>query len=487
MSIRDKAVKGIVWSAIENWGSQAGSLLVFFVLARLLKPEAFGLVAFASIFLAFMQIFLNQGFAQALVQRRELDPEHLDTAFWTNLTIGVALTLIGYTSASPIAQLFRQPELAPILQGFSLLCIITAFGNVQQAILERNLAFRAIALRSLLGTLVGGCVGLIAAISGLGVWSLVYQQIVQELVGTVMLWRASNWRPGLKFSLPHLQHLFGFGISLLGFNLLNFLNTRADDFLIGYFLGPVPLGYYTIAYRILSVMTQVLLSAGTKVALPTFSRLQQDPEQFRQAFHTATQLTSVVAFPIFLGMTVLAPEFVVLFFGSQWTPSIPVLQVLSLAGIFKAVAFFKGSVFIAMGKPIWTFWFGLLNATLNLAGFAIAIRWGIVAVACAYVIRGYLVLPISQWFVSRLIQISFFKYFHNFFIPLISSLIMVTVMLMTKFFLSQLLNQQMLLAVCIAIGIFSYGLVLRWLSPKLFLKLQEFLNIVLTRSKAQNI
>jgi O-antigen/teichoic acid export membrane protein len=487
MNLKEKAVKGIVWSAIQNWGNQAGSLIVFFLLARLLTPEVFGLVALANIFLAFMQVFLNQGFAQVIVQRQDLEPEHLDTAFWTNLAIGILLTITGIASASWIANAFQQPQLTLILQRLSLLFLITPFGNIQQALLERKMAFKAIAIRSLAGTLAGGGVGVLLAFYGWGAWSLVSQQLVQELVGTFVLWIASDWRPGFKVSLRHFQHLFSFGVNILGINLLGFFSTRSDDFLIGYFLGSVALGYYTIAYRILNVMTQLLISTSNQVALPTFSRLQEDSEQFRKVFYAATQLISLVSFPLFLGVAALAPELVLLLFGSQWTPAIPVLQVLCFAGIFRTVNFFKGSVFIAMGKPSWTLWLSLLSSALNLIGFSIAVHWGIVAVASAYVIRGYLVFPIAQWAVSKLIQIPMLKYFQYFISPLSGSLLMVIAMMIAKRIFENIVAMWLSLAICTVIGAVVYGLMIRLFSPKLFQKLLGIVQLAVLRSKSQSV
>jgi O-antigen/teichoic acid export membrane protein len=477
MSIKEKAIKGIVWSVIQNWGSQVVSLIVFFVLARLLAPDAFGLVALANIFLALMQTFLNQGFAQALIQTQELKPEKIDTAFWTNLGIGILLTGMSWIGADVIASLFKQPELAPILRGFSLLFFINSTSNIQQALLERNLKFKAIAIRSLVGTFVGGCVGIIMALSNFGVWSLVCQQIAQEVVGALLLWNASEWRPKFRFSHDYFREMFSFGINILGFNFLSFLNTRADDFLIGYFLGTVALGYYAISYRILGVMTQLLISTANQVALPTFSRLQLDIDKFRQAFYAATQFTSVISFPVFLGVAALAPELVILLFGQQWIPSIPVLQILSFSGIFKSVNFFRNSLFIAMGKPSWSVWIGLLNVVLNLIGFTLAVRWGIVAVASAYVIRGYLVFPIAQWAANRLIKAPFFTYLRLFLVPFFGSLIMVAAILGTKIFLINLVSLQALLPICIVIGIIIYGLIIRLFSPELFKDLLGIINL----------
>lgn len=485
MGIKQKAIRGFVWSAIQNWGSQAGGLVVFFVLARLLPPAAFGLVALANVFLAFMQIFLEQGFAQALIQRKHLEPEHLDTAFWTTVAIGGVLSLLGWIGAGAVANLFNQPQLTPILQWLSLLFLINSFSNVQRAILERRFAFKAIAARSLLAMLMGGITGVGMACLGFGVWSLVGQQMVSELVAVLVLWTASDWRPGLKISAQHFQHLFNFGINILGFNLLSFINTRADDFLIGYFLGPVALGYYSIAYRVLTLMIQLLTSTSNQVALPTFSRLQDDLERFRKAFYLATQFTSAIAFPTFLGMAVMAPQLVSLLFGTQWLPSVPVMQVLAFMGMMQSVSYFKGSVFMAMGKPSWRLWLAMLNASLNIIGFSIAVQFGIVAVALAYVIRGYLIFPIGQWLVSRLIKTPLLTYLKQFIPALTGSLIMAVAMLGTKSLLVDRLSSLPLLFICSAIGAFIYLCSIRIFAPDLFQQFLELLRLALARSSRQ--
>ena len=488
MSIKAKAVRGAFWSAIQGWGSQVGSLAVFFVLAHLLTPDDFGLVALANVCLAFMQIFLQQGFAQALIQRQELEQEHLDTAFWTNLAIGIILMVACVTGADWVASEFKQPRLAPILRAFSLLFLIVSFSSVQQAILERKFAFKATAVRSLLGTFIGGVVGIALAVRGFGVWSLVGQQLVGEFVGVLVLWGASDWRPRLKISSKHFHHLFGFGINILAFNFLGFINNRSDDLLIGYFLGTTALGYYAIAYRILTVMTQLLVNTSSQIALPTFSRLQEDPERFRNAFYTITQVTSLIAFPIFLGIVVVAPELIGTAFGEKWLPSVPVLQVLAFVGILRAVTYFKGSVFLALGKPAWRLWLGLLSATLNLVGFFIAVRWGIVAVSCAYLIRACIIFPIGQWAISRLINIPLIGYLRQFIAPLLSALAMAIAIFATKQILGNFLNPLILilLITCTVIGAIVYGLAIRFLAPQLWQKLRQIVDSALMPSKRQN-
>ncbi|MBW4661154.1 MAG: MOP flippase family protein [Drouetiella hepatica Uher 2000/2452] len=486
MTIKAQTIQGVVWSAIQNWGSQIGSLVVFIVLARLLEPATFGLAALANVVLAFMQVFLEQGFTQALIQRKELEPEHLDTAFWTSLISGILLTVAVFTLAIPVANGFQQPQLAPILQWLSVVFVITSLSRVQQAVLERQFAYKEIATRSLLGTLAGGITGVLMAYSGWGVWSLVGQQLVQELVGTLVLWRVSDWRPQFKFSVRHFKDLFNFGINILAFNFLGFLNSRADEFLIGIFLGSTAFGFYSVAYRILAVMTQVLVSTTNQVALPAFSRLQEDPERFRRAFYTATQITSAIAFPTFLGVVVLAPEIVVTCFGKQWMPSVPVMQVLSVVGILRSVTYFKGSIFMALGKPQWRLYFGLLSAGLNVVGFAIAVRWGIVAVAYAYLARAFILFPITQRAVSKLLQTSLLQYLRQFITPLICSLTMSGIILLAKQLLDSSINSQSLLVFCIVLGVLVYVIAVRLFAPKLFQQILELAHLASSQKRSQS-
>ncbi|NJR74104.1 MAG: MOP flippase family protein [Scytonema sp. CRU_2_7] len=468
---------------MQHWGSQTISFVVFSLLARLLEPEGFGLVALASVFIAFMEIFLDQGLTQAIVQRKELDQEHLDTAFWANLAVGILLTTFGITFAYAIANLFHHPQLAPIIQWLSLSFLVGAFSRVQQAIFHRKLAFKVVAVRSLFATLVGGVVGVAMALGGYGVWSLVGQRIANDSVGALILWGASDWRPKFNVSLKHFKELFAFGINMMGFNIVNFFNRRADDFLIGYFLGPVALGYYTVAYRVLWVMTQLFVTVTSQVALPIFSRLQEDDVRLQRAFYTVTQFTSLIAFPSFLGVTVLAPELVQVLFGSKWQQSIPVMQVLAFIGILHSMVYFNSTIMMAKGKPSWRFGVNCLNAVVNVIGFALVTRWGILAIALAYVISGYLIFPISIYLVRKLIPLQLMTYLCQYAIPLTGTLVMVSAILGAKYLLGGLINSATLLIVSIIIGAVAYILTIFLIAPKVFRQTLDFIELAVPKLK----
>lgn len=461
MSLRQEAIKGVVWSVIQKWGREAISFLTFIALSRLLAPEAFGLVALAAVFTTFVQIFLDQGFSAAIVQRADLEREHLDTAFWITILTGILLTAGGIAASGLVATFFQEPRLTPVLRWLSIGFMLSALSSTQTAILQRKLAFKSLAARSLAATTVGGVAGMSLAFAGFGVWSLVVQNLANGLAGAVVLWRASDWRPGFRLSKKHYKELFTFGVSVAGNNILKVLVRRSDDFLIGYFLGPTLLGYYTIGYRLLLVIMRLVTGIINAVAFPTFSRLQQHPERMRRAFYNVTQYTSLLAFPVFMGLAALAPELVPALFGEKWAPSIPVMQVLALIGILQSVSFFNGSVMRASGKPSWEFGIMLVTAVCSVIGFLLAVRWGIVAVAASFVIVGYLLAPISYLAVRRLIQIDFRTYLGQFVAPLSASLIMVIIIVGLKYVLKhQELNLYLQLFIYLTAGVLIYLLVI---------------------------
>jgi len=467
-NLRQKAIKGVLWSALDSWGRQVISLGVFFVLARLLGPETFGLVALSGVFLAFLQVFLDQGLSQAIVQRQDVETEHLDTAFWTNLGVSIVIAVLSIACAGLVADLFKEPQITPIIRCSSLGFIINAFSTVQEAIFQRKLAFKSLAIRSLVAVVVGGVVGTTMAFMGFGVWSLVGQQLSNNFVQVLVLWWVSDWRPGFRFSQRHFKELFTFGVNVMGMNFFNFFNRRSDDFLIGYFLGSTALGYYSVAYRLLQTLTQLLTGIIFRVSLPTFSRLQQEPERLRNALYKSIQFTSLITFPGFLATVTLAPEIVSVIFGEKWSPSIPVMQVLNLVGILYAYFYFNGSIMMAMGKPSWKLALDFVQAISNIIAFAIAVHWGIVAVAAAYVIRGYLMAPLNIWVVWKLIHIDVKTYIRQGAVPLAGTGVMLAAIFVIKYFLGNVISSSAVLALAILVGVIVYVLSIFVIAPKLF-------------------
>jgi O-antigen/teichoic acid export membrane protein len=485
MSLKEEAIRGVTWSAAQKWGVRLISFLVMLILARLILPESFGLVAYATVFISFAQIFVDQGFSDAIVQFPNLEQEHLDTAFWMSVLTGTLLTIATIAAAGLIASGFHEPRLVPVLKWLSISFILSALNSVQQALLRRNLAFKSLSLRSLIATLASSIVAVTMAFLGFGVWSLVAKLLIDGMVSVIALWQVSNWRPSLRFSIKHFKELFSYGINIVGGNLVDFLSVHSDDFLIGYFLGPIALGYYTLGYNLLLVMTDLLVSVPNLVAFPIFSKLQDDADRLETAFFELTELQSIIAFPIFLGISIVAPEAVRVLYGETWAASIPVVQILMLIGIVRSAIYFYSSIFRAAGKPSWRFGIYTLTAVLNVAGFLLVVRMGIVAVAISYVVVSYLLMPLYFLMIRKLIHISIRSHIRQYIPALVSSLIMVVVVFVLRYFIGQNYSALIRLIIFATAGAGTYFLALRLIRPGMYAKILELIRMALPKFPAR--
>jgi len=395
VNIRRRTARGLFWTGFQNAARRLITLVVFLVLARLLTPEDFGLVALAGALVAFVEFFIRIGFAEAIVQRKDLEPAHLDTAFWTMLGIGVLLTLLAFVLAGPIAALFNSEQLAPVIRWLSISILIISLTRVQDAVLRRAFNFKGLAIRTVIAAFGGGVVGVGFALNGMGVWSLVAQQLVEAGVGLIVLWAASNWRPGINVSSRHLGDLFGFGVNIMGAQMMQYVNQYADRIIIGYFLGPVALGYYAVGQRLILVVQQVLSNTFVTVLFSAFSRMQDDHARIRTAFFKSTQLVALAVFPVFVFLSVAGPETVEVLFGNKWANSSEIIQLLALAALLQSIIIFNDPVFKASGQPRLAFRLSAVRAGLGVLLLLVFVHYGVIAVAAAMLLRAALLIPYS--------------------------------------------------------------------------------------------
>lgn len=421
VNLRKRAAKGVFWTAVSNWGNELTRLVVFIILARLLTPEAFGLIALALVFIMFTEVVADQGMADALVQRRQLDPEHLDSAFWMSLGVGVLLAALLVGLSVPIAGLVGEPELTPVLAALAASIPIFSLSLVQRAILTRRMAFKALALRTLISIAVGASCGVVAALLGFGVWSLVIQHTVSPLVGMIVLWRVSDWRPGLRFSYTHFRELFAFGIHVVGSRILTVFGRRSDELFIGGFLGAVSLGFYTVGYRMLKLLIHLTSSLMDRVAFPLYSRLQDEPQRLARAYLKTTSFAALLAFPAFTAVAVMAPEALTVLFGPQWDRAIPLVQILSILGVTQLLSHLNSTMIKSVGKPDWQLRIGMLVIVLKVVAFFVAVSFGLVAVAVAAAAVGVITLPVWYWALHRLVPITVGAYLGHIMGPVLAS------------------------------------------------------------------
>jgi PST family polysaccharide transporter len=402
-ALQGRVARGLTWTLLDTWGSQLLGLFIFILLARLLTEIDFGLVTLAAVFVAFAQLLVDQGLGDAVVQRPQITRRQLDTAFWASVVTGLLITGASVVLAIPISILLGDRRLEPIIQVLSIIFVLTALSSIQMGLLRREMAFRSLALRRLVAVALGGVVGVGMALAGFGAWALVGQQIASALVSVVTLWAVTPWRPSFQFSRQDFGELFGYGINVVGGDMLNFLSRNVDRLLIGVFLGVIPVALYGVGYRILDTSQTLLVNAARKLVFPTFSRLQHDPERIRRAYSRINRASSALTLPGYVGLAMVAQEATVAVFGARWTESGPVAAVLFLAGPVLTVQAFSGAVFNAVGHPEVTLRFRLVTTITNVVGFLVAVLVfrDIVAVAAAFVLRGYLLLPINLYWMRK--------------------------------------------------------------------------------------
>jgi PST family polysaccharide transporter len=289
----------VKWALVMNWGTQGIAALVTFVLAAILGPKDYGLVAMAMLYISFIQMFLAQGLAAAIVQRKDLEEEHLDSVFWVTMLggvvfCGISIALSGWWERVQL----DAPGLARVIQALSVILIIRGLTIVQEAMLRRTMSFKKLAIRSNIAALVGGCVGVGMALNGFGVWSLVVQELVTSTCEVVLLWSVGTWRPRFRFSTRNLREVLGFSMHVFVAQLGTFVQRRSDALIIGLFFGPVAVGLYRLADRLINLVIEIATRPFTVVALPHFSRYQDDPDGLRNGVIKCIKSTTLVTLPL---------------------------------------------------------------------------------------------------------------------------------------------------------------------------------------------
>jgi O-antigen/teichoic acid export membrane protein len=481
-NLRTRAAKGVFWVATGAWGRQLMVFIVFAILARVLEPEDFGLVALAAVFVGFTHVIAEEGLVDALVQRKDLDTAHLDTAFWVSIAFALLLTALLLGLATPIAAVLGEESLAPVLMVLALSIPIGSSSLVQRALLTRDMKFKSLTLRSLAAIAVGSVFGVGAALLGYGVWSLVAQNLAGQLTGAIVLWRVTDWRPGFNLSYTHFRDIFSFGRHVVGFRLIIYFNRRADEFLIGAFLGTTQLGFYTIGVRMLRMLIQVTSSLIDRVSFPLYSRLQDNPERLRRAYYKSATFAGLIAYPTFFSILVLAPQIVSVFFGPKWGDSVAVMQVLTIFGVNQVLTYLNGTTVKALGKPSWLVGIVATTAFLKVAAFFVAVSFGLVAVAVATTLVGYLVAPLYFGAVKRLLPVTVREYASNLRTPLLTAAAVAGGMLGASYLLRDLPDPVILVVVGTA-GAVAYVLAIRVFAPGLAREVQDLVRRALPRRR----
>jgi PST family polysaccharide transporter len=422
MTLKEKTLTGLKWSGIAQFGRQMSQFVITAILARLLSPDDFGLLGMATVFTGFMMIFSEMGVSSALIQKQDIDDGHLSSAFWLNVIVGVVLTLL-LVAVSPLVALFyNQPALQPIIAVMSVGFIFASFSVIQQTILQREMDFKAIAKVELVSILIAGAVGIVMAFRGFGVWSLVGQFLALHLIRSIVFWIISSWRPQLKFSMKSVRDFIEFSAHMTGFNIINYLNRNIDYLLIGKFLGAEALGFYTLAYKIMLYPLQNISWVISKVMFPAFSIIQKDLERLKRSYLKVVKAVSLVTFPMMTVLLFSAREVIIVIFGEQWAPVIPLIRIFCLCGAVQSINTLIGNIILSQGKSGLQLRLGILGFFAFSLAIIIGLKWGITGVAVCYTIIYTLWSIFAQDLTNRLIGLKNIEFIGSFSKAVTSSL-----------------------------------------------------------------
>lgn len=399
--LRSRTTSAVAWTVVDSWSSRLLSLAVFAVLTRLLDPTDFGVVTMATVAVALLTVVVDAGFAKAIVQRPNLQRHEVDTLFWSSVALALLVYGALFVSAPALASAFGEPQLGPVLRVVGLTLVLSALSSAPAALLERDLDFRALALRRLAGNLVGGLVSLPMAFAGAGVWALVAQFVLSAAASSVVLWVRSPWRPHLRFSYRVLRETLPFSMGSLGVDLLLAFQANVDKALVGAFFDARVLGYYFVAQRAVGITLELATSVLGRVALSVFSRIQDDVARTNRVLRKLTFAAGAVAFPVFGLLAVLAADLLPVLVGHQWDASVPIFQAMAAGAAIAAVTYFDNSVLIAAGRPGKAFQLGVVQNVVGAGLLVAAAPLGPVAVALSRLLMRIVVWPVRMHLLHR--------------------------------------------------------------------------------------
>jgi O-antigen/teichoic acid export membrane protein len=383
------AAKGVAWTMLETWGQQALQLLFFVVLSRLVGPEGYGILGLALVVNVVGEVLItNGGWGDAVTRQSDPSPALLDSVFWTTMGLAAGLVALATVLALPAARFFGIPELALALPCMSLALPGSAAAVVPMALLRRQLRMAPMALRTLASLAVAGLVGVVMAASGAGVWSLIAFQVLQSLIGAVLIWPTTPFRPRLRFDRSALATVTRFVGGATSERVIYMVDALMPRLILGKLLGPVELGYYVLAAKVVELLSLVVQRPIQRILLPSVAHLASDAGRLGAAVRTTTRFASLMTVPAALGLAVTAPGLVPLLFGQAWLPAVPALQLMAGLVVILPINQISISVDYARGISAPQAWFALMSCILFLILVLLLRPLSLETVALALLLRG---------------------------------------------------------------------------------------------------
>jgi O-antigen/teichoic acid export membrane protein len=405
-SLKVKTINGIGWSFADNMVSTGITFLVGLILARILSPAEFGILGMIAVFIAISNTIVDSGFSSALIRKNDATNTDYNTVFYFNLLLGIVLYIVLFLSSPAISRFFNEPILIPITRVMGIVLIINSFGIIQRTILTKQVDFKTQTKISLISSLTSGFVGIAMALNGLGVWSLVGQQVSRRLLNSIFLWVFNKWRPVLEFSRKSFKDLFGFGSKLLISGLIDTLYRNIFYLIIGKFYQADKLGQYTRAEGFNSVFSSNLTGIVQRVSFPVLSSIQDDANLLKQAYRRVIKTTMLVTFTSMLGLTAVAHPLIVVLIGEKWLPAAGYLQIICLAGMLYPLHAINLNMLQVKGRSDLFLRLEIIKKTVGILPIVLGICWGIEIMLWGSVLTSFVAYFLNSYYSGRLIHYS---------------------------------------------------------------------------------
>lgn len=423
-SLKKKTVKGVAWTSLDKFTNLGFGFIIGVILARLLSPSDYGLLAMIAVFNAIAFTFLDSGFGNALVRKPNLTENDNTTAFFFNLIAGIVLFGIIWLIAPWVSSFYNKPILTPLLRAEGSLLIIASFKIVQNTQLSRALNFKALMIIRFVSSLSGGVSGIIAAYCGLGVWALVIMHIVDALISLALLWIISPWRPRGKWSKSSFNYLWGYGSKLLASGLLNTIYGNIYPIIIGKCYSAADLGQYTRANGYAAIPSQSLTGVIQQVTFPVLSQIQDDDKRLATNYRRMLRFTVFIIFPIMIGMAALAHPLVIALVTDKWEQCVPYLQIVCFSLMWYPVHAINLNLLQVKGRSDLFLRLEIIKKILITVVVFACVPFGIMGICYGSVFTSVACLAINTYYTGKLIDVGFVRQMMDMTPTLLASLAM---------------------------------------------------------------
>ena len=425
-SISNKMAKGAAWMVGFKMLERSIGLISTIILARLLEPGDFGLVALATAFLGLLTLLANFSFDVALIHNQNADRSLYDTAWTFNVIFAILLGLALIISAIPLSNFYNETRLEKILYVLAFSTFVGGFGNVGSVAFRKDLEFHKEFYFLLTKKLISFIVCMSFAFTLHNYWALVWGTFASQILQVLLSYVVHPFRP--RFCLNGRKELFGFSMWLFINNTLFFIHSRMADFIVSKLLGSHVLGVYTIAYEFANLPTTELVAPINRAVLPGYTKMANDLEVMRQGFLNVLAIIALFAIPASLGISAIADVLVKVVLGDKWFETVPLIQIFAISGLFIALQTNAGVIYNAMGKPRYMTMISLFNiAVLFIPALFFLIQLhGVQGIAEAYLISSFVILPINYSIIKRLINLKWKAIFLVVWRPFSAGLVMYT-------------------------------------------------------------